>query len=141
MYVKNPIPCVGISFGVDRIHTILEAQRGKVLPLLKREVNVYIASTGSKDSDGLLLERMKIAGQLWNAGIRAEYAAKVKPKLPQQFKAAKDVPLAILLGQGELAAGQVRLKMHKAGGDETNDKDRGQLVPIENSVEEVKKLL
>ena len=140
MYVKNPIPCVGISFGVDRIYTILEARRGKVPALLKREVDVYIISVGGKDSDGLLLERMKVAGQLWDAGIRAEFAAKVKPKLPQQFKAAKDVPLTILIGQEELVAGQVRLKEHKAG-EETDDKDRGELVSIENLVEEVKKLL
>jgi len=56
MYVKNPIPCVGISFGVDRIYTILEARREKVPALLKREVDVYIIAMGGKGPDGLLLE-------------------------------------------------------------------------------------
>lgn len=138
MYVKNPIPCVGISFGVDRIYTILETQREKAPALLKREVDVYIIAMGGKGPDGLLLERMKVAGQLWKAGIRAEFAAKVKPRLPSQFNAAKDMAITIILGQDELTGGQVRLKALKAG---DNEKDRGQLVSIVNLVEEVKKLL
>jgi hypothetical protein len=35
---------------------------------------------------------------------------KVKSKIPQQFKAASDIPLAVILGQDELAAGKVRVK-------------------------------
>jgi len=141
MYGKRPIPCVGVSFGVDRIFTILEARREKRPSLLTHEVDVYVMAFGGKDFDGLLLERMALARQLWNAGIRAEFAAKVKPKLQQQFKAAKDLPLAVIFGQDEVAAGQVRLKILEAGDDETDAKGRGQLVSREDLVEEVKKLL
>lgn len=36
----------------------------------------------------------------------------MKPKLPQQFKAAEqgDIPFAIILGEEELAAGKCRIK-------------------------------
>lgn len=54
---------------------------------------------------------------------QGEFAAKVKPKLPQQFKAAKDLPLAVILGQDELAASQVRLKVLGTSDDETDRKD------------------
>jgi histidyl-tRNA synthetase len=84
---------------------------------------------------------MAIARELWDAGIRAEFAAKVKAKLPQQFKAAKDVPLAVILGQDELADGLVRLKILGASDDETDEKDRGQLIPKDSLVSEVKRLL
>lgn len=141
MYKKSTIPCIGVSFGVDRIFTILEARGEKKMPLLTHDIDVYIMTFEGKDSDGLLLERMKVARQLWDAGIRAEFAPKVKPKLPQQFKATKDVPLTVMLGHDELATGQVRLKIFSTGNDETDGKDQGQLVSIENLVEEVRKLL
>ncbi|KAK1772869.1 hypothetical protein QBC33DRAFT_522716 [Phialemonium atrogriseum] len=140
MYGKHPIPCVGLSFGIDRIFTILDARRNKSSSELTREVDVYIVAAGGKEYDGLLLDRMAVARQLWDAGIRAEFTAKVKPKLPPQFNASKDVPLAVILGQDELAAGQVRLKNARAGDKETDQKDRDQLVSREDLVEEVKKL-
>ncbi|KAK3485341.1 histidyl-tRNA synthetase mitochondrial precursor [Neurospora hispaniola] len=137
MYGKKQIPCVGISFGIDRIFTILKA-RGEN-DIKKREVDVFVmAFGGGKDFDGLLVERMKIARQLWNAGIRAEYMAKAKPKLQAQFKAAEGTPLGVILGEEELKAGQVRLKKLDQG---QGQKDEGNLVPIENLAEEVQKLL
>jgi histidyl-tRNA synthetase len=65
----------------------------------------------------------------------------VKPKFDKQFKAAKNLRLAIILGQGELAAGQVRLKTLRESDDEMASEDRGQLVSRGNLIEEVKKLL
>ncbi|KAI0837941.1 histidyl-tRNA synthetase [Hypoxylon sp. FL0890] len=144
MYGKKQIPCVGISFGVDRIFTILKARRGEKQGRA-REVDVYVMAFGGKEFDGLLLQRMSVARQLWDAGIKAEFSAKVKPRLPQQFKAAEDVPLAVILGQDELADGKVRVKVLGTGkGSEEKDdkdKDQGQLVSRDDLVQEVKKLL
>lgn len=137
MYGRQQIPCIGISFGVDRIFTILDKrQKRSDASNLQRKPHVYIIAVGGKGSDGLLPQRMAIARQLWDAGIQAEYLAKAKPKLQSQFNASKDVPIVVMLGQDELDAGQVRLKQIKEGQD---DKDRGQLVPKEDVVEEVKK--
>ncbi|OAQ60780.1 histidyl-tRNA synthetase, mitochondrial precursor [Pochonia chlamydosporia 170] len=141
MYGKRPIPCVGISFGADRILTTLKPPTVKDSKnsSISRNLDVYVMAIGGKEFDGLLLERMAITRQLWKAGIRAEYMAKAKPKPLQQFKAAMGVPLAIILGQEELAAGQVRLKVFKPDVDE--EKEPGQLVSRDNLVEEVKRLL
>ena len=140
MFGKQAIPCVGISFGVDRIFTILEGRRKKTSSELPHEIDVYIMAFGGKE--GYLLERMAVARELWDAGIRAEFAAKVKPKPLQQFNASEDVPIAVILGEEELAAGQVRLKVVRASSDkEAVKKDRGQLVARKDLVEEVKKLL
>lgn len=139
MYGKQQIPCIGVSFGIDRIFTILEKRQKRMAASnLRRNADVYIIAAGGKEFDGLLLQRMAIARQLWDGGIQAEYAAKVKPKLQTQFNASKDVPIAIILGQDELDAGQVRLKEIKEDGEE---KDRGLLVSKDDIVEEVKKLL
>jgi len=140
MYGKRTIPCVGVSFGVERILTTLKAQREREESLPTREVDVYIMAFGSgKDFDGLLLERMAMARQLWDAGIRAEFAAKVKPKLPQQFKAASEVPIAIILGQDELAASKVRLK--RLGLPSGHPEKEGVLIEKAEVVAEVRKWL
>ncbi|KAK3937474.1 cytoplasmic and mitochondrial histidine tRNA synthetase [Diplogelasinospora grovesii] len=138
MYGKKQIPCVGISFGVDRIFTILQ-KKHEAEKLKPRGADVFIMAFGGKN--GLLLPRMAIARTLWDGGVRAEFLAKAKPKLPQQFKAAEDknIPVAVILGEDELAAGKVRIKILGLP-DGHPDKD-GRLVERDNLVEEVKKTL
>lgn len=97
-----------------------------------RDIDVYVMAVGGEDIDGLLLERMTIARLLWNAGIRAEYAA----------KAAKGVPLAVILDREEWAVGLVRVRAFRAaGGGETAEEDRGQLISKDTLVAEAKGLL
>ncbi|KAF5722458.1 histidine-tRNA ligase mitochondrial [Fusarium mundagurra] len=140
-YGKQAVPCVGLSFGVDRVFTILDTRQKKNTSDLKSEADVYVMAAGGKGFDGLLAERMEVARQLWDAGIRAEFTAKVKPKMLQQFNAAKEVPVAVILGQDEMEAGQVRLKDARAGDGDKVEKDRGRLVSRESLVEEVLSLL
>ncbi|KAF5975920.1 histidine-tRNA ligase mitochondrial [Fusarium coicis] len=82
-YGKQAVPCVGLSFGVDRVFTILDARQKKNTTDLKSEADVYIMAAGGKGFDGLLTERMEVARELWDAGIRAEFTAKVKTKMLQ----------------------------------------------------------
>ena len=95
---------------------------------------------GGKGFNGLLAERMAVARELWAVNIRAEFAPKVNPKLPQQFKAAEagNVPLAVILGEEELATGHVRLKV--LGALDEPDKS-GRLIARRDLVEEIKGLL
>jgi histidyl-tRNA synthetase len=137
MYGKKAIPCVGISFGVDRIFTILKARR--VEGMRTRQIDAYIMAFGGKEFTGLLPQRLELASRLWDAGIRTEFAAKVKPKLPQQFKAAEGVPLAVILGQDELAAGKVRIKV--LGLSDNDPEKGGVLIDKADVVVEVKKRL
>ncbi|OCK92717.1 uncharacterized protein K441DRAFT_726547 [Cenococcum geophilum 1.58] len=82
----------------DRIFTILKAQREREATLPIQEIDVYVMAFGAgKDFDGLPPDRLHICGQLWDAGIRAGFSAKARPKLAQQFKSAEDVPLAVIL--------------------------------------------
>jgi histidyl-tRNA synthetase len=67
------IPCVGISFGVERIFSILWKKRlaeAKEKEVKSKEVDVFVMAVG----DGLLLERMQIAKELWDAGLRVSLA-------------------------------------------------------------------
>jgi histidyl-tRNA synthetase len=132
---KGKIPCVGISFGVDRIFSIIKSRSA---PPRAAEVDVYVMSFGGS---GSLKERMEVTSTLWNAGITAEFTMKAKPKLPQQFKAAENngVPYAVILGEDELKQGKVKIK--EMGLPEGHPEKDGILVEMGSMVEEIKKKL
>jgi histidyl-tRNA synthetase len=71
---KNQIPCVGISFGVDRMVSITKARRAadKNAELVRNnEVDVMVMAFGGKGFTGLVKERLNICSTLWSAGIKA----------------------------------------------------------------------
>ncbi|OTA25147.1 hypothetical protein BTJ68_11419 [Hortaea werneckii EXF-2000] len=139
---KQQIPCVGISFGVDRIFSItkqrLASSPAASAAIRTNEVDVYIMAFGGKGFDGLLPQRMALAKRLWDAGIKAEFSWKVKPKLPQQFKAAEanGVPFAVILGEDELKAGKCKVK--EMGLPEGHAEKEGVMVELENLEQEVR---
>ncbi|KAH8788684.1 histidyl-tRNA synthetase [Diaporthe sp. PMI_573] len=140
---KGQIPCVGISFGVDRIFSIeaarMAAEQGR--EPRNNETDVYVMAFGGKGFDGMVKDRMRICNQLWSGGIKAEFLYKNKPKLQNQFKAAENngVPFAVIMGEEELANGQVKLK--QMGLDDGHPEKEGILVPIPNLVGEVHRRL
>lgn len=145
MYCDRDVPCVGVSFGVERIYTILNARSSKKKgeSVIVQDFDVYVVAAGG---GGLLLERMAICGQLTRAGIRAGFSRKAKPSLRSQFNAADRAPITVILGPEELAAGNVRLKestdkVSETGAQDKGEKDRGQLISRNDVVVEVKKML
>ena len=82
------IPCgnqisyslVGVSIGVERVFAIL-MKRISMEQIKTNETQVFVIGAGS----GLLEERMKICTELWDAGLKAEFSFKVKPKLAAQW--------------------------------------------------------
>ncbi|BFZ61999.1 Cytoplasmic and mitochondrial histidine tRNA synthetase [Saitoella coloradoensis] len=136
---KGGIPCVGVSIGVERVFSIIK-QRTEAASVRSNEVDVYVmAFGGGKDWNGFVKERMRVCKELWDAGIKAEFLYKAKPKPRPQFEAAEKsgVPLAIILGQEEYNNGQVRLK--ELGLKE--DSNEGALIQRGDMVAEIKKLL
>ncbi|KPM40671.1 Histidine--tRNA ligase, mitochondrial [Neonectria ditissima] len=135
---KNQIPCVGISFGVDRIFSITKARMAadkSAAAVRNNDVDVYVIAFGGK---GFLKERMSICAKLWEAGIKAEFLYKVKPKVPAQFKAAEvnGVPFAIFLGEDEVAGGKVKIK--EMGLQDGHPEKEGVLVDLKDMPREVK---
>lgn len=135
------IPCVGISFGVERIFSIIKqriaAQAADVKPIYTQ---VYVmAFGGGKDWTGYLPERMKVAKQLWDAGIETEYVYKAKANPRKQFEAAEKAgaPLAVILGKEEYADGKLRIKRL---GPEFADDD-GELVDADKFIDTVREKL
>lgn len=129
------IPCVGISFGVERIFSIIKAKNNLMDKIRPNSTQVYIMAFG----DGFLLERMKIAKELWAHGIECEYLYKVKAKSRPQFTGAEKsgAPLAVIIGKEEVANGKVRVKQLNLG----EEADEGSLIDIKDVAETVKQKL
>ena len=71
---KTQIPCVGISFGVDRIFSITKARMAaedNAAQIRNNEVTAFVMAFGGKGFTGLLKERMSVCAMLWEAGIKA----------------------------------------------------------------------
>ena len=105
------------------------------------EVDVFVMAFGGKGFTGLLPERMQVAKILWDAGIKAEFAYKQKPKLPAQFTAAEKtgIPFAVILGEDEQAQGKVKVK--EMGLPDGHPEKDGALVDLTDLVQEVQKRL
>ncbi|KAI6104533.1 hypothetical protein EDD16DRAFT_1637715 [Pisolithus croceorrhizus] len=104
------LPCIGVSIGMDRIFAIIWpkwVERG----MRSKETMVYVMAAG----DGLLEERIRLVQELREAGVKTDFLAKKKPKLPAQFAAAEkdEVPFDIILGADELKEGLVTVKEQK----------------------------
>ncbi|CAD5220858.1 unnamed protein product [Bursaphelenchus okinawaensis] len=129
---KTDVPCVGISFGIERLFSIME---------MKHKSQSSVARTNSTDilvaspQKGLLKERMKIAKLLWDAKLNVELPYKANPKFLNQLQFAEDrgIPWIVLLGEQELKEGNVKIR-NVASREETE-------VKVEQLVEELEKRL
>ncbi|KAG8719152.1 Cytoplasmic and mitochondrial histidine tRNA synthetase [Ceratobasidium sp. 395] len=124
------IPCVGVSVGVERVFSILmqrEKEKEKTGGAKGggrcKETEVYVVSVG----EGLVEERMRLAKELWDAGIKAEFMHKLKPKLQRQFEVLEkeQIPYALMIGPDEIQEGMVKVKTQlSAGGDSAGTEEK-----------------
>ncbi|XP_053600267.1 histidine--tRNA ligase, cytoplasmic isoform X2 [Plodia interpunctella] len=106
---NKQVPCVGVSIGVERIFSVLEARLAAgELRVRTSEVDVFVASA----QKNFLEERMKICAELWDAGIKAEQSYKKNPKMLNQLQHCEEngIPLAVVLGDSELKRGVVKIR-------------------------------
>jgi histidyl-tRNA synthetase len=105
--LANSVPCVGVSIGMDRIFALVWPRYLKKGARAK-DTMAFVMSAG----DGLLEERVGLVRELREAGVKADFLAKVRPKVPAQFAAGErdEVPFAVILGADELRAGLVTVK-------------------------------
>jgi len=113
MFSGKDVPAVGVSLGIERVFAIKEEQerqkaQAEGTKVRSNETEVLVASIGS----GLLTERMKIAGELWEAGIKAEFGFKPNPKMGDQLNFCLEnyIPFLVLVGETELQNQVVKIK-------------------------------
>jgi len=103
------VPCVGVSIGIERLFSIMEANLAKKREKARTiDTEVFVISA----QKNLTEERMKVVNELWASNVRAEHSYKRNPKMLSQLQYCEDqgIPLAVVLGESELAAGLVKLR-------------------------------
>lgn len=103
------VPCVGVSIGIERIFSVMEAKIAAAKTKIRTtEVEVYIASA----QKNLLEHRMELCRELWDAGFKVEQSYKKNPKLLAQLQHCEEngIPLAVILGESEIQKGVVKLR-------------------------------
>ena len=103
------VPCVGVSIGIERLFSIMEANLAKKKELVRTvDTQVYVISA----QKNLTEERMKVVQELWSGDIKTEHSYKKNPKMLNQLQYCEDngIPLAIVIGESEIAGGVVKLR-------------------------------
>jgi histidyl-tRNA synthetase len=107
----DPLPGVGFAMGDVVINLVLE--KFETLPSLRvspADVFIPIFDVESRNAS------LQLAAELRSNGIRAEWFPEVT-RLPRQLKYADryNIPLVIILGPEEIAAGEIAIKDLKTG--------------------------
>lgn len=104
---KKTIPCVGVSFGIERLFAIHERKtKNQEVKVRASSTDVYVAAA----TKGMLHERLKLLSELHSGNIKAETSYKANPKLLSQLQYAEDngIPWVIIIGESEIAEGIVK---------------------------------
>lgn len=117
MFSPQDVPCVGVSIGVERVFTLMEARAQAAGVMQQANVQVFVASVGNN----LLAKRMAVCKQLWEHNIAAEYSYQENPKLKKQMDTVleRGIPFMVIVGEDELAQGMVKVKDMEARTEDT----------------------
>ncbi|USP78629.1 Histidine--tRNA ligase, mitochondrial [Curvularia clavata] len=136
MFSNRDVPCVGISFGVDRILAIIESRKQKDAAVPNRKVNVWIVI--ASDNVRLVEQRMAIARELRSAGISVDFDAKADKKPRKQMEVAEKSAAVVVFLEEDTASQSTRVKVLSLP-DKTPDHIA--IIERQNLVDEVKQRL
>jgi len=112
-------PCVGVSVGIERVFTLMEAKlREEQGGSIKQpNVDVLVCSVG----EGMMTQRMKVAKLLWDSKISAEFSQQDNPKLKFELKDAleRGIPFMAIVGEDEVKENKCIIKDLKARSEES----------------------
>ena len=110
-FMDRAIPCTGASIGVDRLVPALRAMN--LIPAPKTMTQVLVVSVGKVPP----AEALRAAAELRAGGLCAEayFGQKMSMKVQLSHADAYEIPVAVILGEDELAQGVVSIKDLYAG--------------------------
>ena len=105
-YAGQPVPATGASLGLERIIDVMKELRMLPAPPGASEALVTVFDATTRDAS------LALAGELRRAGVHTEVLLKsVKGLRPQiAYASEKGIPLLVILGPDEIAAGEVTLR-------------------------------
>ncbi len=123
MFSNVNVPCVGASFGIERVFALMMARARDTIAA--SPVQVFVAAAGGD----LVSERLGLLNTLWEASINAEMSQKAKIRTMDQFTYCEKngIPWAVVIGPEEVAAGRVKIRNVKTREEQSIFLD--QLIP------------
>ncbi|XP_018015701.1 histidine--tRNA ligase isoform X2 [Hyalella azteca] len=106
---KRTVPCVGVSFGIERLFTIQERKiRQQGIKIRSSCTSVLVVGAGK----GMLEPRLALCALLHKSGIRAETSRKMNPKFLGQLQHAEEhgIPVVVGVGESEVQEGVVNVR-------------------------------
>jgi histidyl-tRNA synthetase len=102
---KGVIPAIGLSIGIERIVTILEAKEKKEYTIVP---DVFIATVGKN----MEIHKLKLACELRDKGISVDFVYNKNPKMRKQLDYVfnKKIQFMIVIGENEINNDTVNLK-------------------------------
>lgn len=102
---KGDIPAIGISFGFERIVTILQKLN---MTVEKKKPTVYVATIGKN----MVSDRLKLVEELRGEGISTTTTYKKNPKMASNFNDVfeRNIKYMLIIGSNEIEKGTVMLK-------------------------------
>lgn len=110
LFAKQPIPATGISFGLERLVTVLEDKGSSQERGTKTKVLLTLFDAA------MMGENLKIAKTLREAGLNTEiYYTPHKLKKQLTYAANRGVPFVLILGPDEAGEAMITLRYMDAG--------------------------
>lgn len=117
---KEPLPGIGISFGVDRIYDAMEE-----LNLFPKEAQLSSRVLICHLDETCMQFGFKILSQLRDADIAAEiYPDESKLKKQLDYGNKKNIPFTLVIGSEEIKSGELVIKNMEAGEQEKLSLDK-----------------
>jgi histidyl-tRNA synthetase len=116
-FLDREIPATGMSVGLDRLMAAL-THLGAIAPV-KTTVQALVVSLGKVPAH----EVLRIANELRAAGVRTEAYFGKKNRMKDQLSHADhyEIPVAVIIGEDELARGEAAVKDLRAGKAQRED--------------------
>src|SRR3990167_9289060 len=110
MFGQKEIPCIGLSIGLERIFVLLKEKLATANKDIRESETEFLIATIGK---GLSNAKIELVGELWNAGLKAEILYENNPKIQKHndLAGAAKIPFVIWIGESELNAGIVKVKV------------------------------
>lgn len=102
---RGIIPAIGLSIGIERIVTILEANN---LQIIKNPPKVFIATVGNN----MEIHKLILANELRKQNILVDYFYNKNPKMRPQFDYVfnNKIPYMVVVGNNEIQNDTLKLK-------------------------------
>jgi histidyl-tRNA synthetase len=120
MFAGRAIPTVGLAFGIERLHDVME-ELG--MGPARRTVAEVFVTLFSPEQAG---DSLRLAAELRAAGLKVETALDPGDRLGKQLKYAdqRNIPFTLVLGPDDLARGEVAVKDLRSGDQHSVARDQ-----------------